>query len=232
MQFVSQVSLPMRIALAATLAFTAVWLVALRPKPPASAPAPTPPTASPQSAPGQAAANAEKAVGGANDATAKREDAAGSAGAPAADTATPAPGQAAADPATKPATKPGAAAKQPVPAVDVDAASKLSKPAKAIVGDLAKGKVTVLLFWDRRLSDDRAVHTTVKGLSRRGGKVAVHVAPIRDLALYEPITRGVPVVTSPTVLVIDRAGQGRSVAGLTVPGELEELVGKALRVKP
>lgn len=229
MQSVSQVSLPMRIALAATLAFLAIWLVALRPKPPAAdpTPAPTPTPATPQaaqSAPGRAAGAANRAVGQSQQSAATHEGAANAVGAPSA--------RKAETPATDGKTA-GAQAAKPGAPVDLDAAGPdVSKAARVVLGDLAHGKVVVLLFWDRRLSDDRAVHGAVQGLRRRGGKVAVHVAPIAHLARYEPITRGVPVVTSPTVLIIDRAGHGRAVGGLTVPSELEELVGKALKVKP
>jgi hypothetical protein len=204
----------MRIALVATLAFAALWFVALRPKPAPDSAAPAA-AAAPQSAPGQAAERAREAVDASNGAAAERERAADAAGtepsAPAADRGAAGPG----------------------PAIDVKGAPKsVSAPALRVLRDVVRGKVAVLLFWDRRLSDDRAVHRTVTGLDRRGGRVAVHVAPIRDLADYEPITRGVPVVTSPTVLVIDRAGRARSVGGLTVRDELDEIVGKALRVKP
>jgi hypothetical protein len=225
MLIVGQVSLPMRIALAATLAFCAIWFVALRPKPPVDAATPpAPPTASPQSAPGKAAAQAEQAAGASQESAGKHEAAAGNAGSP----ATEAPGTA------RPAKTAEPNAAQPGAAIDVKKAAgpKTSKAALAVLDDVAKGKVAVLLFWDNRLSDDRAVHRAVMGLDRRGGKVAVHKAPIAKLAAFEPITSGVPVVTSPTVLVIDRAGRARSVGGLTVPNELEELVGKALRVKP
>ena len=219
MQGVSQVSLPMRIALAATLAFFAIWFVALRPKPPASTATP-PATAAPQSAPGKAAAQAQQAVGASQQSAETHEQAAGAASGAEATGATR-PAQAAEQNAAKPSP------------VDVTKASDdTSKAALDVLQDVVRGKVAVLLFWDRRLSDDRAVHRAVTGLSRRDGKVAVHVAPIRNLADYEAITRGVPVVTSPTVLIIDRAGRARSVGGLTVPGELDELVGKALRVKP
>ena len=229
MLIVSQVSLPMRIALVATLAFSALWFVALRPKTPPAASAPaaaTPAQGTPgqgapaQSAPGQAAQQANGAVQATQQAAGQAEAAAGN--------ATPDAGTAA-----RPAQAAEAGAAQPA-AVDVKAAVAKtdSAAAKAVLADIAKRKVVVLLFWDRRVSDDRAVHTAVKGLSRRGGKVAVHVAPIAKLADYEAISRGVPVVTSPTVLIIDRARRARSVGGLTVPAELEELVGKALRVKP
>ena len=221
MQSVNQVSLPMRIALVATLAFCAIWFVALRPKPVPSAPAAAPPTAGAESAPGQAAATAQEAVGASQQSAEAHEAAAGTAPV---DTGTPA------SPATATQQQTG----KPASAVDVEQAARDDVPEEAltVLRDVSRGKVAVLLFWDRELSDDRAVHSAVKGLSRRGGKVAVHVAPIAKLARYEAITRGVPVVTSPTVLIIDRAGRARSVGGLSVPRELEELVGKALKVKP
>jgi hypothetical protein len=221
MQVVSQVSLPMRIALAATLAFLAVWFVALRPKPiPPSAAAPP---AAAQSAPGKAVEQAQQGVAAQQQAAQAAEQTDATSGTEAA-----APGAAA-----SPATKDEAAPAKPGAPVDLEKAAgkNVSKAAVKVLRDVEKGRVAVLMFWDRRLSDDRAVHRAVKGLDRRGGKVTVHVAPIAALADFEPITRGVPVVTSPTVLVIDRAGRARSVGGLSVPSELEELVGKALKVK-
>ncbi|MDQ3740444.1 MAG: hypothetical protein M3320_04625 [Actinomycetota bacterium] len=224
----SQVSLPMRIALVVTLAFSAIWMVVLKPKPPEAAPAPTPPaqTASPQSAPGKAAAQAQEAVGASQESAQQHEKAAGAVGSESATGSGPATAK------PQAATKAEQAKTGPAAEIEKATSDKLSKPAQAVLTDLVEGKVAVLLFWDKRLSDDRAVHAAVKGLDRRGGKVGVHVAPIGDLAQFEPITRGVPVVTSPTVIVIDRTGKARSVGGLSVPGELEELVGKALRVKP
>ena len=212
----------MRIALTATLAFAAIWFVALRPKPPAAAPSdPAPATASPQSAPGKAAAQAQEAAGASQQSAAEHESAAGAVG----ERETPATNAPARSGAEKGA-QPGR--------VDVRKAAgpKSSEAARAVLEDVGKGRIAVVLFWDRRLSDDRAVHRAVMGLDRRDGKVAVHKAPIGRLAQFEPITSGVPVVTSPTVLVIDRAGRARSVGGLTVRGELEELVTRALRVRP
>jgi hypothetical protein len=208
----------MRIALLATLAFSAVWLVALRPKPVTtdSTPGPTAAqTEGAQSAPGQAAEQADKAVEQANEATAKN---------PAADA-----------PVAQTEAGQGTASKTARPApIDVKAAGgKLtSKGAKAVLADINDRKVVVLLFWDRNASDDRAVRSAVTSLCQRGGKVAIHVAPIGGLAGYEPITRGVPVVTSPTTLIVDRARRARSVTGLTTRGELDEIVTRALRVKP
>lgn len=214
---VSQVSLPMRIALLATLAFSALWLVALRPKaPPESAtPAPVPV----QSAPGKAAEQARGAADASQASAAEKQAAADAAGTEAG-TAKPT------TPADTAPAKPGA--------IDIEAiGGKVdSKAVKAVIADIKAGKVVVLLFWDRNVSDDRAVRTAVASVSTRNGKVAKHVASLDALADYEPITRGVPVVTSPTVLIIDRARRARSVAGLTTHGELDELVSRALKVKP
>jgi hypothetical protein len=214
----------MRIALGATLAFAAIWFVALRPKPASPEPTSTPPAAQQpaQSAPGKAAEQARQAAGASQESAAKHEAAAGD------ETSSPAaPGTANANATEKSPTEPSGR-------IDLEKAAgpKASKAALSVLQDVVKGKVAVVLFWDKRLSDDREVNRAVSGLDRRGGKVAVHKAPIQKLAQFEPITSGVPVVTSPTVLIIDRAGRARTVGGLTVPGELEELVGKALRVKP
>lgn len=213
----------MRIALLAVLAFAGLWLVALRPKPGGSA---APPVQAAQQKPAKpapkgvtgAAAKADKAVAGANASTAKREAAAAktSEGKPAA--AKPA---AAAAPVVA-AAKPAVAAAKP---------DTTPKHVKTILGDVEKGKVVVLLFWNSQLDDDREVRRAVDAVDRRDGKVVVRRASIFDLGDYEPITRGVPVVTSPTTLVIDRDRRARSVSGLTVTRELDQLVGRALSGK-
>ncbi|HEV3000004.1 MAG TPA: hypothetical protein VGW75_04620 [Solirubrobacteraceae bacterium] len=212
----SQVSLPVRIALAASLAFAALWFVALRPKPVPDAAAPAP--AGAQSAPGKAVEKAQDAAAAQKAGVDKSEAAAAAAGS---ETAAAPSGVA----ARKKAAQPGAQ-------IDVSAGEDVSRGAQAVLRDVGAGKVAILLFWDRRVSDDRAVRAAVEAVSRRRGKVAVHTASMQRLADYEPITRGVPVVTSPTVLVIDRARRARSVGGLTVTRELEDLVDKAIRVRP
>ena len=249
MQGVSQVSLPMRIALLATLAFSSLWFVALRPKPATDEAAPPPPakTAKPASAPGKAAAAAHGAVDKANAAAARKEAATG--GKPAAAKPATRPAQAAEAPkatGSKAAAGSAAAAGSKAAAPNVSAATPVDVPAKppkgattarsraikAVLGDLADRKVVLLLFWDRSASDDQEVRRAVARVDRHGGKVAVHVVPIAHLSDYEPLMRGVPVVTSPTILVIDRARRARAITGLTVTGEIDETVTKALRVKP
>jgi hypothetical protein len=197
----------MRIALLAVLAFAGLWLVALRPKPVAE-PAPPAPAAAPAPAP---AAAAKPAATGARAAT---------------DGAKPA--QAGEKPGSKAADKPSAGAAE-TPAVKSD--EKVAPPVRAVLDDVADRKVVVLLFWNRKGSDDREVRRALSAVDRRDGKVAVHDAPIGELGDFEVITRGLPVVTSPSVLVIDRTKRTRVISGLTVTREIDQTVDLALRSK-
>ncbi len=194
----------MRIALLVVLAFAGLWFAALRPKPADIAPpAPTPAPAS------------------ANKATDAK------------------PGKAAdaapAKPAAAKASTDGAAA-QPAAAEKPAAAKKPAGPEqpaalKRVLGDLEAKRTTVLLFWDRRVSDDREVRRAVGDIDRHGGKVRIHVQPISQVGLFEPVTRNVPVTTSPTVLIIGKDRRARAVQGITVTSELDELAVKALSGK-
>lgn len=184
---VDQVSLPMRIALMAVLAFAGLWFVALRPKPPQAA-APTPAPA-PQTA------------------------------------AKPAPA------ASKPTTAKAAPGKPAAGAAKRSTTDDRSPALRRVLGDLEAKRTVLLLFWDERKPVDREVRRAVAGVDRRGGKVRVHVQPTANVGDFEPITRGVPVVTSPTVLVIGRTGKARAIGGLTQRSELDELAGRALKGK-
>ena len=179
----------MRIALVVTLSFAAIWMVALRPKPPVDPPMPAPPAPKVEKA-APAPAKAEKA------------------------TPTPAKVEKAAQPAAKPAE----------PAV-----SPVQRRVNAVLADLDARKVVVILFWDRSGTDDQEVRRAVSRVDRRGGKVAVHSAALQDLAGYEPITSGVPVVGTPTTLVIDRNRRTIPISGLTVTREIDQKVTKAFK---
>lgn len=198
----------MLIALAATIVLAALWLVALRPKAPEVADTPAAPVTAIAKARGAAAASdaANSKLSGVSD-----QGAAATTAAPAAAAATPA---APAAPAT--AAKPDAAVK---PA---------NKREAAVVRDIRRGKVVVLLFWNAKGADDVATRGAVRGLSRHGGKVAVHVVPISRVGQYESITEGVTVNQSPTTLVIDRKRRSRAIVGLTERGELTQAVNDAL----
>ncbi len=224
---VEQVSLPMRFALLAVLAFAGLWFVALRPKPPAAPPAtPAPATASGvTSAPKKAEGAVAKANAKASGKTAGSADA--DAATPAAE-ATPAAAAPGAE-ATKAAAEAEPAGSQPAgTGAPTPGAAKQSPALKRVLGDLDDKRTVVLLFWDGKTAEDREVRRAVGGADRHDGRVKVHVQRISKLGDFEPITRGVPVVKSPTVLVIGRDRKARSVAGLTVRSEVDELVDRAI----
>jgi hypothetical protein len=98
----------------------------------------------------------------------------------------------------------------------------------AIVRDLKRGKIVVLLFWNPKASDDIAARGALRDLDTHGGKVVVRVVPITRVAQYESITSGVKIAQSPTTLVIGRKGTTRVIVGLTEPREISQAVGDAL----
>ena len=123
------------------------------------------------------------------------------------------------------------------PAVAKSDTKVAAKPAakltgsKAVMADVKAGRTVVLLFYhpSAESADDRAVRDAVKGVDRHDGKVRVHTASLGKLGQYEAITKAASVTSTPTVLVIDRNAQVRSLEGLTVTREIDALVDRALK---
>jgi len=211
----SAISRPVLILMAATVALLAIWVVALRPKP---VTADNTPLAATQQIPKADAAVAASAAANAKVQAATGEPAA------AAPTSKPAATPAAKPAAAKPAaTKPAAA--KPAAATKRDV-SKIRDA--AVVRDLKRGKVVVLLFWNPKGSDDLAARGALRDLDLHGGKVVVRTVPISRVAQYESITSGVKIAQSPTTLVIGKKGHTRVIVGLTEPREISQAVGDAL----
>jgi hypothetical protein len=214
---VEQISLPYRVALVALVVVGGLWFAVLRPKP-ASEPASS-------TAPGVTGlANdvdkAKNAVDASNKSAADTEAAANAVGGEGTSTAPSSGGTAAQPDATakggEPA-KPGLADD----AVDGD-------PSKTVLAAVDKGKVAVVLFWNKNASDDRATRRALRDIDLHHGKVVTRAIPIGDVGKYEAITRGAQVLESPTVLVIGAGGKARAITGYTQAGEIDELVGSAL----
>jgi hypothetical protein len=210
---VDQISPPFRIAIVAMLAVCALWFTVLKPKDPGADTAASDPTA-----PG--------ATGLSNDVTAAKDAAATSdaanakvqaaAGGTEAKTGTTATATAAAPATAKP--KPGTPAK----AKTADASAPLLRA-------LDRKDTVVLLFWNRRGSDDRAVRRAVRATARHHGHVVVKAAPVAQVARYGAITSGVQVLQSPTVLVIGPDRKARAVTGFTTKAELDQVVSDTLK---
>jgi hypothetical protein len=221
----SQISPPIRILLVCAVAFMAAWMLFLRPKDDAGAPATATPTA-PSSRPvesGGAKADslAGKAVEQANEATAaqdaRAEELAGGAG----ETAAP-PTATAVTPAADPAAadEPGKLTKK--------AADAGGLPLRVLRG-MADRKVVVLLFWKPKAAEDKAVRKALTGIDRHKGKVLAHATHVKRIAAYGQITRGADVEQSPTVVVVDRKRKVETLVGFVDRTTIDQAVTDALR---
>jgi hypothetical protein len=221
----SQISPPLRILLVGSIVFLAAWFAFLRPgdgSETASTPSPATtvpakdPNAAAQSAPGKAVQSAVEA----KDAT-EAAQAASSGEAPA--------------PASTDSTAGGATAQTQAP--EAPATGAPAKPGEKALSGLpmpvlkavADHKVLVMLFWNPKAADDRAVRKAVKGIGRHHGKVSVHVANVKDISRYAQITRGVDVQQSPSVVVVDRKLRGDLLTGYVDRVTIEQAVSDALR---
>ncbi len=81
--------------------------------------------------------------------------------------------------------------------------------------ELQHKKTVLILFWNPRGSDDVAVRREVTRVRHTlGGKVAVHYALAAQVAEFGSFTRAVPVSQTPTLLIVNSAGQTTTLTGL------------------
>jgi hypothetical protein len=214
---VSQISPPIRILLVVAVAFMGVYMLFMRPKeeviPPAE-PAPNTQTSEPAvSEPGKVAEAAQNAVDATNESLAKQESVDGvDAGETAAGTTT----------ATKNAPKTGEAAA-------VEAGIDLNGIPKPIARAIRKDKTLVLLFWNGKSADDKAVHDALADVNRWDGRVYVGSASIKKIAKYGRITRGVDVEQSPTIVVADNQLRAETLVGYVDAATINQAVVDAFR---
>jgi hypothetical protein len=227
----SQVSRPLQILLVAVLLFGAVYMLALRPKgdtsgsttpaKPASHTATSPangPGASIPGGLGKAVTKARGAAGQSDAANQRLQQATGGGST----TTSPAPAAAARAAATRRATTAPRITLRPV------ATPGATSSAAAVQSAMANGEVVVLLFWNQKASDDRRVRAELTHVSSHGGKVLIVAAPVRQVSLYSASIRGIQVLQSPTILVIDRRHRARTLVGYTDSAEIGQAVDDAL----
>jgi hypothetical protein len=204
-----QVSRPLLIALAAVVLLAAAWLTVLRP----GAEAPAEPDSGPVAPLAEAVDSAEQASAASDDANAARQ------ADPAAGAVTPT------DPSA-PSAAPGAPGA--TGGVDPSVAAQMGEGSIEVLEQLERGRAVVLLFWNGRSSDDRAVRRAVSRVDRRDGDVRVIVERLEELGSYAAVTNDVRVESTPTTLVIAPGGAVQAVTGYTVTRELDQAVRDAL----
>jgi hypothetical protein len=233
----SQISPPIRILLVAVIGLCAAYFLFLRPKdevvPVAAAPpaATTPvpakdPGATTHSKPG---AIVQKAVGDTQHAADRSEQAAGtSLGIDDGKTdGTTSVGPASAGVNTNPVTKAPATGQTSAPApISRDALRTLPKDVRKAV---LKRRVLVILFYNNRSADDRAVRRELAHVSHYGHQVFVTAHWIKNVARYQAITRGVDVEQSPTIVVADANLKADTLVGYSDRDTIDQMVVDAIR---
>jgi hypothetical protein len=230
----TQVSRPMQLLLLATVAFAAVWFVALRPKADDSggssepAPAAQPADAgSKSSLPGSLGASVDKAKGAqrTSDTANSARDAAEQK-ATGGSTASSAPSTSSTSSGAARTTASGKA--RPVAARRRAAGTGASASPARVAAAVAHGQVAVVLFWDRTTSVDKAVRAELGRTGRRGRNVFVAAVPISQVSKYDTVTRGIQVLQAPTIVVIGRKRDARLLTGYVDGSEIGQAVADAL----
>jgi len=226
----SQISPPIRILLVAVIGLCAAYMLFLRPKEeavpaatPAAATTPVPakdPNAPTSSKPGAAV---QQAVRGADTASARADQAAGGAITETENGATPGSSTGAVPGVTGAAT---GQASVPSAPVTKEALKRLPKDVR---GAVKNRKVFVMLFYNNRSYDDRAVRRELSKVDRFGGQVFVDAHWIKSVGRYQAITGGIDVDQSPTVVVADRNLKAETLVGYVDHQTIDQLVVDALR---
>jgi hypothetical protein len=218
---VSQISPPIRILVVLSVALLGMYMLFLRPKaevvPPAE-PAPNVQTSEPAvSEPGKVGEAAQNAVDASNDQLSAQESVDG------------------VDAGESGATPSGSGGKAAPPSDDDDAAADAAT-AEELKGlptpvrrALRKDKVLVLLFWNGKSADDKAVRAGLKKVDRWNGRVSVQVAPIKQIAKYGRIARGVNVDQSPTIVITDPEMRAETLVGYVDTTTIDQVVVDAFR---
>jgi len=110
------------------------------------------------------------------------------------------------------------------------AAPSKSTPAMQTVlaGELKRGKVVLLLFWNPSSSDDVAVNHQVQAVAHKSaGHVAVHIASASQVGSFGSITRDIQVYQTPTLLIVNPDGQVTTLTGYTDAYAIEQAITEA-----
>ncbi len=218
-----------------TVAFFAIWMVALKPSSSSSG-------GGSQGGVGQyqpAINKAHQAVTTSNQANAKL-------GAPTATTSattpvakattptatTPAPAKTAAKPTAEAAAKAvGKALSVPVTKPVLTPAQSAAADAKSVDTAIRAGKVVAILFYNDAAADDRAMKTELAAIPTHGGQVAKFAEPVSQLIQFSSLTQTVDINTAPELVLIDKARQASTLFGYADGVEIAQRIDDALAAK-
>jgi hypothetical protein len=125
------------------------------------------------------------------------------------------------------AAKKAAAAK----AAAAKASAAAAAAAKTVESAIRSGKVVAILFYNDAAADDRAMKTELAAIPTHHGQVVKVAAPVSQLIQYSTITQEIPVATAPELVIIDHARQATSLIGYADGVEIAQRIDDALASK-
>lgn len=210
------VSRPLIALLVGSVAFLALWLVALKPSGSS--------TSGKQGGLGQY----QSAINKAHQAAATANAATAAEGGTAMSATTAATAATSTKAATAAATaKPAQTARH----LGVSASMKVratANPVTVMNHALQARKVVALLFYNPAATDDKAVKQELAAVPTHGGKVVKLAVPVTRLAQYSLVTNQVPIEVSPTLVLIDKARRASTIVGFSDRFEIAQRVADAL----
>jgi len=112
------------------------------------------------------------------------------------------------------------------------AASGVPAMQTVVEGELERGKVVAVLFWNPKGAVDATVRRELRAAGRaQHGKLAVHVARSNQVGSFGSFTHTVQVYSTPTILLINTKGSTSSLTGLTDAFSIGQAVKEVKRAK-
>ena len=215
---------PLIALLVATLAAFGLWYVELRP------------SSSSSGGGSQGAGAYQSAINRAHQAVKTSNAANAKLGAPTSTGSAPASPTPAKTTATAKSSTTAAVASKPVAkatqkTVASKPAAKTASPAKQvsqIKSAIAEHKVVAVLFYNDAAADDQAVDHELASVPTHRGKVVKAAVPLSQLTSFGIITQQIPVVTAPTLVLIDSSRQATEITGFADTLEITQRVDDAL----
>jgi protein-disulfide isomerase len=97
-----------------------------------------------------------------------------------------------------------------------------------VEAELKQGKIVTILFWNPKATDDRAVDNQLESVAKKlRGSLVVHDALSSQVASFGTIIRGVKVYGTPTVMIINKHAQAKTLTGFTDAYAIEQAISEA-----
>jgi hypothetical protein len=110
------------------------------------------------------------------------------------------------------------------------ASSTSSAPAKQreVEHELSQQRTVLILFWNPRAAEDRAVRNELPAVQRKlRKKIALHYASAKQVGEFGTVTHAVQVTQTPTLLIVNPKGQTTTRTGLIDAFAIEQAISEA-----